>query len=197
MRACFPLFQSHLDLAHYFWRALLQPGDTCIDATCGNGRDTLMLANLCVASKTGKVIAVDIQQDAIENTQKLLKSNLPDEMFARIQFYHGTHAEFSKEITNESVRLIIYNLGYLPGGNKSLTTRVESTLQSITYALDLIMSGGAISVTCYPGHEEGRREEEALLNYATALNPLNWSCTHQRWLNRKDAPSLLIMQKAT
>jgi len=94
------------------------------------------------------------------------------------------------------VRLITYNLGYLPGGgDKSLTTKVETTVESVRKALKLIQAGGAISITLYPGHSEGQREETQLLSFIKKLTPLEWNCCHHQWLNRNKSPSLLFIQK--
>lgn len=189
----FPLFSSHLDLAHHYWRRLLSPGDTAIDATCGNGHDTLAIAKLLEGDGENEIrlIAIDIQEKAIEATKSLLSQQLK----RNIRFIHGSHAKFPDDIEPQSVALIIYNLGYLPGGDKTKTTLTSSTLESLGNALPLIKAGGAISITCYPGHEEGKAEEEKVLAFASALDPRIWSCCHHRWLNRRDAPSLLLIQK--
>ena len=80
----------------------------------------------------------------------------------KIKLIHSSHTTFPEEIKSGTVRLIVYNLGYLPGSDKALTTKVETTLESINHAQRLIMEGGVISVTCYPGHPEGKKEEEEL-----------------------------------
>lgn len=191
----FPLFQSHLDLAHHYWRTLIKPGDTVIDATCGNGCDSLVLALAALQSDQGKLIAFDKQKEAINNTSQLLKKHLTLEQLSHIQLVHGCHSHFPSEIEKCSVKLIVYNLGYLPGGDKEVTTMRETTLSSIEHALELITPGGGISITCYPGHPAGFEEEEALSLYTASLNPFQWSICHHRWINRKKAPNLLLIQK--
>lgn len=196
MRKEFPIFQSHLDVAHSMWRTIVKPGDTVIDATCGNGHDTLVMANLALKDSFGTVYAIDLQEKAIESAQKLLQGALPSMLLHRIRYICGCHSSFPKEIKPGSVSLIVYNLGYLPGSNKSLTTLLNTTKESLVQALDIIKEGGLISITCYPGHPEGEIEEKALLEYVQNLNPRDWCCTHQRWVNRSAAPSLLLIQKA-
>lgn len=196
MRWNYPLFQSHLDAAHAYWKQLVQPGDTVIDATCGNGHDTLLLAQLCLTPSSGKVFAIDTQPNAIQKTLFLLQQHLAPECYERVQFVNGCHSSFPTEIQPQTIKLVTYNLGYLPGGNKSLTTKVTSTLQSLGNALPLVSHGGAISITCYPGHPEGKREEEKLLSFISDLEPQEWQCTHQCWLNRHNAPSLILIQKS-
>lgn len=196
-RPQFSLFQSHLDLACQYWTRILQPGDTVIDATCGNGWDTLALAKLCLTPHEGKMYAIDIQEQAIESTKRLLAQELPEPIRDRIEILQGSHASFPVKIEPETIKLIVYNLGYLPGGgNKALTTCTESSLTSLEQALHLLRPGGAISVTCYPGHEEGTREENHLTAFAESLDPRLWSCCHHRWVNRRLSPSLLLIQRA-
>lgn len=188
-RPTYPLFTSHLDLSKQYWKTLLQPNDTVIDATCGNGHDTLFLSQLI---PQGKIIAIDVQLEAIEKTKDLLAKNLKDTN--QISFYHQSHATFPSEITEKSVKLIVYNLGYLPGSDKKTKTIGKETIESIRNALKLIAPGGAICLTCYPGHPEGKEEEALLIDYTSQLNPMEWSVSWHRWVNRNAAPSLLLIQ---
>jgi hypothetical protein len=191
----YPLFHSHIDLAHKHWKTLIKLGDTVIDATCGNGHDTLVLAQYALTPDSGKLYAMDLQQKAIDSSEQLLLERLDRDLFEKIQFIHGCHSEFPKEILPGSVRLVAYNLGYLPGGDKSKTTLAETTLNSIQKAQELIMEGGLISITCYPGHSEGKREEGLIFDFSASLDPKQWSCCQHRWTNRSHAPSLLMIQK--
>ena len=194
--AKFALFQSHLDLAHSYWKQLVSIGDIVIDATCGNGNDTLVLAKLALSDHSGSLFAMDIQENAILTTQKLLQQHLNPNQYAKVAFLQGSHSSFPQEIPKESVTLITYNLGYLPGGNKKLTTKKESTLESLQNALLLLKPAGSISITCYPGHPEGKEEETSVLEFVSQLNPSQWSSCYHQWLNRKNSPSLLIIQKS-
>jgi hypothetical protein len=85
----------------------------------------------------------------------------------------------------------VYNLGYLPGGKKSITTQTDTTLESVKLSLELLADDGAISITCYPGHEEGAREEKELLAFAETLSSKEWNVCQHKWLNRPRSPSLL------
>lgn len=196
MRSNFALFQSHLDLAHSYWQKIIKPGDIAIDATCGNGQDTLLLCKLALSHSAGHVYAIDIQPQAITLTQAFLTQNLPSSLLSQVIYHQGCHSVFPTEIQPESVGLIAYNLGYLPGNDKNLTTMTETTLKSLNQALTFIKPGGAISITCYPGHVEGSHEQEAISDFAKNLLPVDWSCCHHVWLNRKKSPSLILLQKA-
>lgn len=189
MRTNFALFQSHLDLAHNYWSTLLSPEDTAIDATCGNGYDAAFLAALGV-----RLYALDIQQEALDEAQRKIESL---KISSRVTLLKRCHSQFPEEIAFQSVKLIVYNLGYLPGGNKTLTTQVGTTLESMRQAQQLLTPGGAISITCYPGHAEGKLEEAQLLLFAQTLDAKSWSCCYHSWVNRRNSPSLLLLQKSS
>lgn len=196
MRSSFPLFQSHLDLAHCYWSQIVKLGDIVIDATCGNGYDTLKLCELALSKDKGKVFSIDIQEEALRTATEQIHLHLRDELKDRLIFGKRCHSSFPDEIQPLSVKLIVYNLGYLPGGDKTKTTEISTTLRSLQEAQKLIQPGGAISVTCYCGHEEGAKEQEGILTYLTELQPKEWNCCQHLWLNRQKAPSLLLIQKA-
>ena len=176
-------------LAHEQWSKIVSPGDTVIDATCGNGRDMLALAQLLDGQ--GELVGYDIQKEALQNSEALLKKSLTADQFQIITFRHQSHEIFLEK----SAKLIVYNLGYLPGGDKSLTTQTETTLQSLQSACEVILSGGTISVMCYVGHEEGQREEVAIREFVQALPSDQWVCSHHRIVNRQQAPSLFLLHR--
>lgn len=153
--------KPHLEKAHQFWKEHLKPTDHVIDATCGNGKDTAVLASLAA-----HVYAIDIQLDAIEKAQVFVQAK-------NVSFLHQCHTQLPQ---NQNVTLIIYNLGYLPGGNKQLTSQTETTLISVSRALAILPIGGALSITCYPGHPEGAVEEKALQKWSKTLSQkVDWS----------------------
>ncbi|KAF3362096.1 putative rRNA methylase YtqB [Chlamydiales bacterium STE3] len=184
--ASLSFLNSPIKVAHHFWKELIEPHDIIVDATLGNGQDALFLADLCLQ---GHLIGMDIQQQAIDSAKKLLVA------YQHVSYLLGSHATFPPTLKPETVKLIVYNLGYLPRGDKSIVTKTSSTLASIEQALPLIMPGGMISLTCYSGHEEGAREEEAVLELAKNLNPHEWCVSYQRWINRHRCPSLVLMSK--
>ncbi|MES2345015.1 MAG: class I SAM-dependent methyltransferase [Chlamydiota bacterium] len=183
------LHLNHIRLAHFFWEHTLLPTSFAIDATCGNGKDTKKLAEL---TPNGGVIALDIQKEALENTKRSLEDSM---LTSKIHFFHQSHEEFPLFALELTISLIIYNLGYLPGGDKSLTTQTSSTLKSLSQALSLIVPGGMISVTCYPGHPEGLIEKNAVLEKTSSLNPAQFSAYHYHNIISPTAPSLLIIKK--
>lgn len=170
------IFSPHLTIAKNYWQAHLRPNDVAIDATCGNGQDTLFLSGLC------HVVGLDIQPEAIAKTGALV----PKAILHRL-----SHAEIDRIPLPYAPRLIVYNLGYLPGGNKAVTTQTESTLESVQKGLAILAMDGALSITCYPGHEEGLKEEKALLEWAESLPSQKFSVCYHKWINRPRAPTLI------
>ncbi|MGB7979008.1 MAG: class I SAM-dependent methyltransferase [Chlamydiales bacterium] len=174
----------HLLLAKNYWKGLLKSSDWAIDSTCGNGYDTLFLAGIC------SVIGIDIQRVAVQNTKALLEKEGRQALI-----YCLSHEAIDQIPLPSPPKLIVYNLGYLPGGEKSITTQTESTLSSLDKSLRLLAPGGALSVVCYPGHEEGLREEQAIGEWAARLPYAVGSACHHRWVNRTRAPSLFWIVK--
>lgn len=175
----------HIKVAHDFWKTILEEGDNVIDMTCGNGKDALFLTTIM---QRGHLFCVDIQKEAIEKTKLLLSSNLRD--MDRVHFLHMSH-HLDLPIPMP-IKLIVYNLGYLPKGDKSITTMTETTLMSIEKALEL---GKVLSITCYPGHEEGKREEEELIKFFSSLDPRKWSICYKQWINKPLSPTLFYCVK--
>ena len=170
--------KPHLAQAFSYWKALLKPQDSVIDATCGNGKDALRLAELV---PQGHVYAIDIQETALNKAKELIP-------YSNISYHLQSHAD----LPEAEVKLIVYNLGYLPGGNKNLTTMTSSTLESLKKAAQLIPIGGALSITCYPGHEEGAREEQAVKDWVKSLDLQKWSITFHEWAKNRQLFSSLL-----
>ncbi|MGC2873038.1 class I SAM-dependent methyltransferase [Ihubacter sp. mB4P-1] len=173
-------------LAMYITAGYIDEGDLALDATCGNGRDTLSLA--LAAGAEGHVLAIDLQPAAVEMTKKLLEIHqINNVTVCQENFVH------LRELANalfpgKKPAAVIFNLGYLPGGNKSFTTKKEDTLQAVDAALDLIKVGGVVTVVLYSGHEEGAREKAALLQMAEKLPASQYHVAYTSLLNQKTAP---------
>lgn len=145
-------------LAHAFATEALAPGDLAVDATCGNGHDTTHLARL--VGPQGRVVAFDIQAPAIEETRGRLQSAGLDD--GRVHFIQACHRHLDRHVEPSSAALVMFNLGYLPGGDRDLTTRSEHTVQALDAAIRALRPGALLLVTCYPGHPEGERETAAV-----------------------------------
>lgn len=180
--------EKQVDAAHLLIRNHLQSDDIAIDATCGNGQDTLFLASLLT---NGKIYALDIQEAALARTQEKLRASGFED---RVELLHQSHATFPESIHPGSVKLIVYNLGYLPGGDRHLTTLTDTTMQSLNAALPLLKNDGALSIMLYPGHAEGTKEAERVTEWAKGLPSYAYVVQKMTRLNRNLAPELLWIQ---
>ena len=154
--------------AHAALSALLKEGDIAIDATVGNGHDTLFLAR--AVGPTGKVYGFDIQAQALDTAyQRLQAEGLAD----RVSLYHAGHEAMAAALPDTlpgRVMGVMFNLGYLPGGDKGRTTAIATTLTALEQARSFLAPGGAISVLAYTGHPGGREEAEAVKRWAEGLS---------------------------
>lgn len=140
----------------------------CIDATAGTGKDTVFLAKL--VGEKGRVISMDIQEMAIEQTKKrLLKERLSD----RAEVVLDSHAHMDKYAQKDSVSLIMFNLGYLPGGDHSLSTKADTTIEALEKGLNLLHEGGMISLLIYSGGDSGFEEKKQVLAWLRELRMIN------------------------
>ena len=168
------------ELAHNIVKAHCPNTNLAIDATLGNGYDTDFLSRIF-----RKVYAFDIQSDVIDqNKAKGLKN---------VEYILDSHENFIKYIT--SADCIMYNLGFLPGGDKSITTLTSSTISSMQMATNILNSNGIISIAIYEGHQEGRREKDAIMNFVSTLPKNKFGVMSHSVINRENAPSLIIIEK--
>lgn len=143
--------------AHTAVTSAVRPGDSVIDATAGNGHDTLFLARQ--VGQTGRVVAMDIQTEAIESTRKRLDAASVSNVELRLT----SHENISEcGISKGAVAAVMFNLGYLPGSDRSITTQTQSTTRSIRRAAEMLRQGGILTIIGYRGHSGGRDETEAV-----------------------------------
>lgn len=188
-----PLTKSHLTLAHEVWKAHIKEAFHVIDATCGRGKDSLKLAQSI--GPNGSLIGLDLQAEAIDQTRSLLEVNLTPDVFSRVHLFHQSHETFPAIAYERAIFLVVYNLGYLPQGDKHITTMTRSTINSISNATSLLQPGGMISITCYPGHAEGKLEEAAIMTLAAQLSKAFWEVQFFKNITNENAPSLLFLHK--
>lgn len=183
------------DVAHLVWRHVVRGGDFVIDATCGNGHDTLALVKMaCTESRKGLIYGMDVQQSALQNASSLLDSTLSTNERQHVRLFPLCHSRM-EDIVPEglSARLVAFNLGYLPGGSKELITRSRTTLLALDAAAKVLGSGGLISVISYIGHPGGREEYEAVRSFATKLPTTTWVSSEYEILNRPSGPVLILL----
>ncbi|MBQ4265578.1 MAG: class I SAM-dependent methyltransferase [Clostridia bacterium] len=175
--------------ADYMIRSVRE-GDVVVDATMGNGKDTLFLCEL-VGSK-GHVYAFDVQPEAVERTRERVKEAGFDERTTLLLAGHETMAE---HVTGP-VQAVMFNLGWLPGAEHIVTTKVNTTLTAVRAATELIAPGGIVTVCVYPGHAEGSRELSALTEYVSGLSVRMFNVLHHSFVNASSqTPQLFLIQR--
>lgn len=172
---------------HHFIKDHVKEGDVCIDATAGNGNDTLLLAQL--VGDAGKVYAFDIQSQAIESTKKKLEEHQVAERAEVIQDSHAKMADYVKE----EVSCIVFNFGYLPGGDHALATKKESSIEAIETGLEMIKKGGLMSLCIYSGGDSGFEERDGILEYLKTLNTKKYLVILSQYYNRPNNPPMPVM----
>ena len=152
-----------------------------IDATCGNGHDTLWLAE-----RFGRVYAFDIQEKAAETTRQLVESC----GFDNVKVINDSHEKMA-EYVHEKVKLVMFNLGYLPGGDKNIVTERETTLKAVESSLGLLEKVGLLCITMYP---QGALEKAALIRMAVSLDKGRYHCVRTDMVNQPEgAPEILFI----
>lgn len=176
-----------LEMAQLCVSRVVRASDTLIDATLGNGHDALFLASLV---PEGRVIGFDIQLAAVEKSS----TKLSDAGYTNVEFYHVGHERISEYVQTE-IGVCMFNLGYLPSTDKSIISKAETTLSALKQAMSLLRISGLISVMCYPGHEGGDQEAEAVKGYVASLDRRNWRCVLYQFANAPNQPAFLILME--
>ncbi len=180
------LVKNALGLSHDYARALVRPGDRVVDATCGNGGDTAFLALL--VGPEGQVDGFDIQAAAIERTKdRLAQAGLAD----RCRLHLASHDRLA-EWVEPGVSCIMFNLGYLPGGDHAIGTRPATTLPAISQALDLVRIGGAVLISLYYGGDSGFDEHAAVLDYIRTIPVRTFAVQKIELANATNCPPIFI-----
>lgn len=164
----------------------IKPGDTVVDATCGTGRDTIALAH--AVGSEGKVYAFDIQKNAYLLTEARLKSH----GYSNVHLLMQSFVSMSDHIAERSASAVVFNLGYMPGGDHSITTTADTTLKGLECALRIIRSGGIVTVVMYDGHEAGAEEKQAVLEWAEELDQSKYHVAFVSLLNQKNNPPEIL-----
>ena len=171
-----------LEMAHDFLSQVITPEDIVVDATMGNGYDTLFLAKLAK-----QVYAFDIQEQALEKTsQRIQEAGLTN-----VDLILQGHETVDQYVTE--VKAAIFNLGYLPSADKSIITQPQTTLEALEKLCQMLIKGGRIAIMIYYGHEGGDIERDAVLDFVSQLPQQEYTATIYRTLNQISNPPFLVM----
>ena len=183
---------SVLHFTHSLLRQQLREGDSALDGTAGNGHDTLLLAQ-CVG-QSGRVYAFDIQQAALDATAcRLREAGIGADTVSLICCSH----EYLERHVPAGIRAAVFNFGYLPRGDKNITTTAEGSLKAARSALGLLSEGGLLLMVLYSGHPAGKAETAALSQWAAALPQTHYRVLHYGFSNWQNHPPVLLAVEKT
>ena len=160
--------------------------EVLVDATAGNGKDALFLAQN--SSANAELWLFDIQTRALKASENLLAAA---DMDKNVYYIKDNHADIDKHI-NKPIDIIMFNLGYLPGSNRTVTTDAQNTLIAIDKSLKLLKSGGIITVVAYPGYPTGKIETEHVYEYLARLEQRHFTVGVWNMLNQVNNPPILF-----
>ncbi|MDF9407466.1 MAG: hypothetical protein A4E52_00217 [Pelotomaculum sp. PtaB.Bin013] len=170
---------------------VLKSGGTAVDATAGNGNDTLFLAQ--TVGSEGRVYAFDIQEKALKTTRKLLERH---NAARQVTLLNTGHEGLDKSVP-VPVDAVVFNLGYLPGGDHALVTRPDTTIGALKSAIGLLRQGGRIGMVIYTGHPGGAEELYAVEQFTSGLEGSEFNVIKISYLNRSaQAPVIIVIEKA-
>ena len=178
-----------LALHKYFILQHLGPGDVAVDFTMGNGHDTEFLSK--TVGPTGHVYAFDIQAAALASTRAHLKETGCPDNYTLIQASHHRLTEFLPG----PFKAGMFNLGWLPGGDKSITTLRTTTLPALQAGIERLLPDGIILLAVYPGHAEGDAEGVEVEQYLSGLSRYRVCCTKVRIVNSPTSPYFFVIEK--
>lgn len=173
-----------------FLEKIINKGDVVIDATMGNGYDTVYLGGL--VGEAGKVYAFDVQEEAIVSTRKKVER---DCMADRVELILDGHENLDKYV-KEEVSCVVFNLGYLPRAKHIVITKPDTTLEGIKKSLSLLKPNGIISIAAYIGHEGGLEEKNYICDYLNNLDQNQFNVLHMQFTNQiNNPPQLILVEK--
>ncbi len=178
-----PHLPKATELAHQLIRERVLQDDHVIDATVGNGHDTLFLAK-CVGNN-GAVTGFDIQAQAISKAESVLADH------SNVTLYQKDHGEIAT-IVQTPIKAAMFNLGYLPSGDKNVITQSSSTIPALSACTELLLPGGIITIVIYTGHDGGKAESDAVSEWCSKLIQSEFSVAQYQFINQINHPPHLI-----
>lgn len=178
------------DFVNFFIDISVKEGFVAVDATCGNGNDTLRLLNR--VRRKGKVYAFDIQKIAIENTIEKARES---EFFSSLEIISDTHAHLDLYV-KENIDFAVFNLGYLPKGDHSIITESKSTIEALEKIIKRLNQDGKVVLAIYTGHDGGKEEYDELYSYFKSIDQSDFNVIMTEFVNGKNnPPKLAVIEK--
>jgi predicted methyltransferase len=180
------LLTNSLNISHELVSKVVQHGDIVVDATMGNGNDTLFLAKL--VGDEGRVYAFDVQQLALDNTRKrMVDAGLLD----RTELILDGHQNIGKYVP-KGIKAVMFNLGYLPKGDHNIGTKAETTIAAIEKSMELLCKAGIVMLVIYYGGDSGFDEKDAVMEYFKSLDCKKYTVLVHNFINQVNCPPIAV-----
>lgn len=177
------------EINKFYLEKFIEKGDIVVDATMGNGYDTVFLSKL--VGECGKVYSFDVQKEALKSTaKKIEKENLKN-----VELILDGHENILKYV-KEEISCVVFNLGYLPRGDHNLITKPQTTIKAIKDSLSLLKENGLISICIYSGHSGGEEEKDAVYEFCKNLDQNEFNVFKNKFINQvNNPPELILIEK--
>ena len=169
--------------------AILRHGDVAVDATMGNGKDTQFLCEL--VGEEGHVYAFDVQKEAVERTAARLKEAGYENRATLLLAGHET----MKEHVQSAPRVVMFNLGWLPGAEHDVHSTADGSVPALRAALEALRPGGVLAAVLYSGKVIGDAEKQAALAFFKDLPLTRYTvlvCEFANWAQTAPLPCFVI-----
>ncbi len=181
------MLESALHYSHQLLEEVIAPNDIVVDATMGNGHDTLYLAQQV---PQGLVHSFDVQAQALAETRTLLAKH---SLTAKINLHQIGHEALGTVIAHKTpIKAAVFNLGYLPKSDKQIITKANTTLKALEELTDRLALGGRIVIVAYYGHQGGAAELTAVTDFCQRLDQHNYQVLQYQFINQKNHPPILF-----
>ena len=180
------LLSNSLAISHEIIRRVVRPGDTVVDATMGNGNDTLLLAEL--VGEKGMVYSFDIQEAALDSTKKKLGNA---GMEGNVKLILDGHQNIDSYVP-KGIKAVMFNLGYLPKGDHSIGTKADTTIEALNKSMELLMTGGIVMLVIYYGGDSGFDERDAVLEYLKTIDCRKYTVLVSDFVNQINCPPIAV-----
>lgn len=185
------ILKNSLIQSHQIISSIVEKGDLVVDATAGNGNDTVFLAGL--VGEEGRVYSFDIQECALDSTKKkLIEKQLTD----RVMQIHDGHQNI-KNYISQPVKAVMFNLGYLPGGDHSIGTKGNTTIEAIKASMELLTVHGIVSIVVYYGGDSGFEEKNEVMEFIKTIDCKKFTVMRTDFVNQVNCPPILICIEKT
>lgn len=179
-----------LHFSHQLLSQLIEkfPEGIFIDATMGKGNDTFFMLNQ--PNFNGKIFGFDIQEQAIQQSSEKIHSH---PLAHHAHLIHGSHTMIDKILEDNKIHGAIFNLGYLPGGDHSITTLYSTTIEALSQIRKRLVTNGQIIIVVYSGHPQGLIEKNELFNHLKTWPQEEFQVLQYEFINQRNQPPMLLI----